>query len=154
MNGKRCVKGKLSFLVQIHVWRLPQTRLSIAGCNRETEDGSEIIIFIIIIIITILLFCSFFLFHLISFDMFNTDCKKSLKQTFNTAVAYNNVLTKKGLNNMIIKTIRTLVIKIILRGAKRSLFSSTEHLHMNTYLINIELLHQINICTCFLLMHL
>ena len=25
---------------------------------------------------------------------------------------------------------------------------------MNTYLINIELLHQINICTCFLLMHL
>ena len=151
MNGKRCVKGKLSLLVQIHVCRLPQTRLSIAGCNRETEDGIEIIIIIIIIIF---LFCSFFLFHLISFDMFNTDCKKSLKQTFNTTVDYNNVLTKKGLNNMIIKTIRTLVIKIILRGAKRSLFSSTEHLHMNTYLINIELLHQINICTCFLLMHL
>lgn len=50
----------------------------------------------------ILLFCLFFLFHLISFDMFNTDCKKSLKQTFNTAVDYNNVLTKKSLNNMII----------------------------------------------------
>ena len=85
--------------------------------------------------------------------MFNTDCKKSLKQTLNNTVDYNNVLTKKGLNNMI-KKIRTLVIKLILRGAKRSLFSSTEHLHMNTYLINIELLHQINICPCFLLMHL
>ena len=152
MNSNRCVEVKLSHLVQIHVCRLPQTRLSIAECNRETEDRIEIIIIIIIIII--LLFCSFFLFHLISFDMFNTDCKKSLKQTFNTAVDYNNVLTKEGLNNMIIKQIRTLVIKLILRGAKRSLFSSTEHLHMNTYLINIELLHQINICPCFLLMHL